>query len=106
MNWCIPTLGNRENARNLQKSRAPSRAVPTNSFLLSRSRSTRLLHLQARPAKGNPVPDEESEETMLKLLETFSESLIGDDAVLVRKTALAEEEAGRNLLREQDFLGL
>ena len=37
------------------------------------------------------------EETMLTLLETFFESLIGDDdAVLVRKSHLAEKETGRD----------
>ena len=33
---------------------------------------------------------------MPKFLEHFSESLIDDDAVLVRKTPLAEKEAGRD----------
>ena len=64
-----------------------------------------LLHLPGTTRREIPVPDEESDETMLKLLETFSESLIGDDAVLVRKSS-GRRRSWEDLLREQDFLGL
>ena len=47
------------------------------------------------PSRRNPVPDTEVDETMLKLLEQFSESLIRDDPELVKKKLLAEKESWR-----------
>ena len=51
---------------------------------------------KAQTAKGKPVPDKEVVGTMLKLLEPFSESLIDDDAAVVRKTSPAEREGWGN----------
>ena len=39
---------------------------------------------QHSPARGNPLPEKEVEETMLKLFEPISEEFILDDAALVR----------------------
>ena len=52
---------------------------------------------QARPRKG------ETEETVLKLLEPFSERLIDNDAVLVRRSRQAEKETGGNHIAEQNL---
>ena len=52
-------------------------------------------------ARGNFVRDEEVEETLLKLLQLFSEFLIDHDAVFV-----PEEEARETRLLEQNLLRL
>ena len=43
------------------------------------------------PSRGSPVPDTEVEETTHNVLELSSESLIDDDAALVRETSPAEK---------------
>ena len=64
----------------LTKGKKLSRAVPTTSFLWLRSLRRWLLHLSGTTlARGNPVADLEEEETMLNVLELFSESLIDND---------------------------
>ena len=61
---------------------------------------------QARPRQEQSPPETVLEETMIKLVGLFPESLIDDDAALVRKTPPAEKMAGETPSRKQDLIRL
>ena len=58
------------------------------------------------PPREDLVPIREAENTMLHLLEFFSERLIDDDAVSVRKSPLAEKEYWGNFIAMTELLSV
>ena len=100
MNGRILTLGKRRENSTQTKGKKTITSCTDNFVLFVAVSSGRLLYQSATAQPGESFTEVET--TMRKLLELFSDSLIDDDAVLVRKTLLAWKEAGENLLRNRD----
>ena len=96
MNWCVLSLGKQEETRHQQKGKSTITCC-TDKFvpLVAVSQQKVAPSNRHEPARENPVPDSDVAETMRKLLKLFAETLIDDDAVLVRETRPAERAAER-----------